>query len=546
MESCRETRASLDGGWRFRMIVPAFPAFNICSRIARQTTALGPLSVATAVSRMNGWHVEVIDENNYRKLGPTDDAGRLEHSTLQTIRPVAVAGLYGGLSSTIPRLYELARFYNQQGVTTIAGGQHFVGENIRDGLENGVDFVVIGEGESVIQDLLAAIREEREPDDVAGIAFMRDGHVVQTPEREPITDFGRLPFPDFNLIRYAKIKIYPINWVRGCGMNCEFCTVKGRPRPAPVGRIVEQIASLVETHNARSFFIVDDLFGQRREDALQLCRTLADYQSAIGVKLDLTVQIRLDRAKDAELLQVMRKAAVNTVCIGFESPVPEELAAMNKKIQPEDMLAMTRLYHKAGFLVHGMFIFGYPIREGMRLSLSTKERIRHFRRFIRKARLDTIQLLLPVPLPGTELTERLAAQKRIFPKDLIGWEYYDGNFPLFQPDEPLTAEDMHAAIRKIMGRFYRFRHMFVVALNILVFPAMIFSVFNLSLGWQRWYRSWRNALVRFGGWIIMRRWTTAFKRSAFPEKMASAGQRLRAAKANPANSSSFVKNAKRA
>jgi len=498
--------------------------------------------VATVVSRMDGWDVEVIDENNYRKFGPKDDVGRPDHSTLQTIRAADVVGVYGGLSSTIPRLHELARFYKEQGVTTIAGGQHFVGENIRDALENGIDFVVRGEGEDTIQELLTAIREGGEPDQVAGIAFMRNGRMVQTPERLPITDFDRLPLSDFDLVRYAKIKVYPINWIRGCGMDCEFCTVKGRPRPASAERVVEQIASLVEAHNAQQFFIVDDLFGQRRGETLRLCRLLAAYQNAIGTRLDLTVQIRLDRAKDAELLHAMREACINTVCIGFESPIPEELTAMNKKVQPEDMLAMTRRYHKAGFLVHGMFIFGYPLPEGVRLNLSTRERVRHFRIFIRRGRLDTIQVLLPVPLPGTELTKRLAAQNRIFTKDIIGWEYYDGNFPLFQPDEPLTPEEMHSALRKIMGRFYRFRYMFAIGLNVLVFPSMILSVFRLRVGWRKWYRSWRNALKRFGGWIIFRHWTTAVKQGKFREKLVGASQSLQASEPESQDPPSAVKN----
>ncbi|MBW2560396.1 MAG: B12-binding domain-containing radical SAM protein, partial [Deltaproteobacteria bacterium] len=503
------------------------PTFNIYSRIARKTTALGPVLVATVVSRMDGWDVEVIDENNYWKFGPKDAAGRPDHGTLQTIRVADVVGLYGGLSSTIPRLYELAQFYKERGATTIAGGQHFIGENIRDAFENGIDFVVIGEGEDTIRELLTAIREGDEPEQVAGIAFMRDGQMVQTPERLPITDFDRLPLPNFDLMRYAKIKVYPINWIRGCGMDCEFCTVKGKPRPASPERIVEQIASLVETNKARDFFIVDDLFGHRREEALRLCRLLAAYQRAIGTRLDIVVQIRIDRAKDAELLQAMREASINMVCIGFESPIPEELAAMNKKVRAEEMVDMARRFHKAGFLVHGMFIFGYPVPPGVQFNLSVRERVRHFKTFIRKARLDTIQLLLPVPLPGTELTKRLDEEHRIFSRDVIGFEYYDGNFPLFQPDEPLTPEDMHAALRKIMGRFYRFRYMFAIGLNVLIFPSMIFSVFRLRVGWRRWYRWWRNSIIRFGGWIVFKHWKTALKHSRFHEKLERAEQRLR-------------------
>ncbi len=509
------------------MIVPIYPAFNIYSRIAKRTTALGPLCVATVVSRMPGWDVEVIDENNYRKFGPKDQTGRPDHTTLQAIRPADVVGLYGGLSSTIPRLHELARLYKQKGATTIAGGQHFVGENIRLALENGADFVVIGEGENTLRELLAVLQEGGDVADVAGIAFLRNGQVVQTPQRAPITDFDALPLPNYDLLRYAKVKLFPVGWIRGCGMNCEFCTVKGTPRSASPERVVEQIASLLEAHDARHFFIVDDLFGHNRTDTIRFCELLAEYQKAVGTKLDLTVQIRLDRGRDEALLRAMRRAGVNAVCIGFESPIAEELAAMDKRIQPDDMLAMTRRYHQAGFLVHGMFIFGYPLPSGIAMKMSMKQRVRRFRQFIRKSQLDTIQALLPVPLPGTALTERLAKDNRIFPRTCIGWEYYDGNFPLFLPDAPLTPEGMQLGIRKIMGRFYRFRNMFAIGRNVLIFPAMMLSLWSIRFGWRKWYRIWRNNLLRFGGWIVFRRWLSQFRRSPFTEKLTRAKKSLR-------------------
>ena len=511
---------------RFRVIAPAYPAFNTYSRTARRTTALGPVCVATVISKMDGWDVEVTDENDCRKFCPKDDAGRPDHHTLQTIRRADIVGLYGGLSSTIPRLYELARFYKEKGATTIAGGQHFIGENLREALDNGIDFVVVGEAEDTIRELLAMLRDGRRPERVDGIAFMRDGQVVQTTPRPVITDFDRLPIPDFALVRYAKITRYPIGWIRGCGMNCEFCTVKGKPRACSVERVVEQMGSLLEKHKARRFFIVDDLFGHRRDETLRLCDLLAHYQKAVGTRLDIAVQIRLDRAKDTELLHAMRRAGINTVCIGFESPIAEELAAMDKRTRPQDMRALAARYHKAGFLMHGMFIFGYPLPDGAHLTLSTRQRVQRFRSFIRKTRLYTIQVLLPVPLPGTELTERLQASDRIFPRDCIGWEYYDGNFPLFRPDEPLTARDMQAALGKIMGRFYRFRSMFAVAAKVLVFPAMVFSLWDIKFGWRKWYRAWRNDLLRFGGWLTIRQWTSDFKKGRFPDKLRQAQQRL--------------------
>lgn len=484
------------------------------------------------VAHETDWDVEVIDENNYRSFGPRDDRGRPDHATLQTIRPADVVGLYGGLSSTVPRLFEVARFYKEAGATVIAGGQHFAGENTDDALKNGIDYVVRGEGEYTTVELLGAIESGADPADIPGLAFRRHEQTLVTPERPPMTDFDSQPLTDFSLLRYAKVEIYPVCWARGCGMDCEFCTVKGKPRAASPQRVFKQIATLLETCNARSFFIVDDLFGHRRTHAIELCRMLAAYQKAVKIRLDITVQIRLDRARDTELLTAMRQAGINTVCIGFESPIAEELQAMNKKTDPEQMLALTRCFHKAGFMVHGMFIFAYPLPEGCDLHMNVDERIARFRRFINKARLDTIQVLLPVPLPGTEMTERLKADRRVFPIERIGWEYYDGNFPLFLPDAPLTPEQMQMAIRRITGRFYRLRNFLYIARNVLLFPAMMATVWDMRAAWERWYRIWRKNLIGFGGHLILRNWIRNYRKSAFASKLQEAKASVAAAKSD--------------
>ncbi len=512
---------------RLRIVIPAYPTFNIYSRIANKTTALGPICVASAVNEMEKWDVEVIDENNLRRYGPRNDSGGADHEFLQQQRPADVVGFYGGLTSTTPRLYEIARFYKNKGVVTIAGGQHFVGDNIAEGLNSSIDYVVIGEGEETIKELLGAIEGRRKKKEVKGIAYLDNGQIICTPERKSLTDFDKLPVPDFSLVRYAKIKLYPVGRIRGCGMDCEFCTVKGKPRYASPERQLECISGLVETKDARHFFIVDDLFGQQRDETIRFCNMLKRYQENIGRRLDITVQIRLDKAKDPELLSAMRQAGINTLAIGFESPIEEELKAMKKRVRAQDMIALARIYHKFGFLVHGMFIFGYPMKESMSFKMPAKERIGRFRNFIKKAKIDTVQVLLPVPLPGTELRRRLQEQSRIYSIRDVGWEYYDGNFPLFEPDEPMTAIEMQTSINKIMGKFYQFKYMFLLGMHVFTFPALVFSLHNIKAGWKKWYRPWRNNLVRFGGWIIMKGWTSELKKGKFLQKLKTAKEHLK-------------------
>ena len=249
----------------------------------------------------------------------------------------------------------------------------------------------------------------------------------------------------------------------------------------------------------------------------------ANRQIAGGAGMQLH---RLDKAKDPELLAAMRSAGIKYVAIGFESPIDEELKAMNKAINSREMLSLVRVFHQFGFLVHGMFIFGYPLAEPISFRMPVKERVRRFRSFIRKGKIDTVQVLLPVPLPGTGLRHRLEQQNRIYALQDVGWEYYDGNFPLFEPDNPMTAEEIQEAGKQIMRRVYRFRHVLYVAANILLFPSIALYLHDIKLGWGRWYRSWRNNLIRFGGWITMRKWTADFGKGDFLQRLHTARERL--------------------
>jgi hypothetical protein len=85
---------------------------------------------------------------------------------------------------------------------------------------------------------------------------------------------------------------------------------------------------------------------------------------------------------------------------------------------------------------------------------------------------------------------------------------------------------MHSCSKKIMGKLYRFKNMFLIAFNIFSFPTMIFFLHNIQLGWQRWYRKWRNSLIRFGGWMIYKKWKVAFRQNNFLQKLQTARHHL--------------------
>jgi radical SAM superfamily enzyme YgiQ (UPF0313 family) len=509
----------------FRIIIPAFPKFNIYSSLLNKTTALGPICIASAVKELPDWDVEVIDENNFWDKQLLKENGKIDHEVLQRINPAEVVGFYGGMSSSIPRLYELAKIYKKIGAFTIAGGYHFVSETIPEALNNGIDAIVCGEGEYTIKELLNAVQENRPLNEIAGIVFKENGKIKYTSSRLPINNLDSLPIPDFGLLKYARLKLFPLGRVRGCGMNCEFCAVKGSPRFASPERLVKEIALNYEKFNAREFFIVDDLFAQDREDTLKLCQLLSRYQARKNVKFRISVQIRLDKAKDVELLKAMNKAGISTVIIGFESPIEEELKAMRKGLKAEDIIELTKKYHDCGFAIHGMFIFGYPAKQGIIYSKTPWERVEAFKKFIEITQLDTLQVLLPVPLPGTELRTRLMMQNRIYPLEYVGWEYYDGTFPLFEPDPPFTPKTLQDSALQIMSWFYNRDGYLKLNLHLFSIPTYILK-YGPHKGLKEWKRKLRIFVYKVIGYRIIQYWISQLEKLNFLNKVEKARENL--------------------
>ncbi|TFG65390.1 MAG: hypothetical protein E4H36_00080 [Spirochaetales bacterium] len=518
---------------KFRLIVPAFPYFNVFSDVARQTTSLGPMYIATAASEVPEWQAEVIDENNCGDRScPKDSKGRPAHKKLQFENQACAAGFYGSLTTTIPRLYEVARQYQESGVLTIAGGKHI--ECYPDeALHSGLDIAVSGEGETAIREVLSAYEKcglDRRRmieggflDNIPGLSYLNGDSLVQTRPRPVLQNLNGLPLPDFSLIRYARMRYYPVGRIRGCNMKCEFCSVKSSLRCIAPEKIAGHIIDLAETRGVKKFFEVSDNFAAVREDTLTFCNILGDYREKTQARFTITAQIRLNTADDTELLAAMRRAGVNNLAVGYESPIDEELKCMQKGYTSRDMAKWTDKYHRHGFFIHGMFIFGYPRKKAEGAAVSLQERVNTFREFIKKTKIDTIQVVLPVPLPGTALRDRLVLQDRVFPVDAVGYEYYDGQYPLFEPDDGISPDELRRAALAIMFSTYNLNSMFRMLLNVFVyFPRVILvsllSIFTFRikriiqafLDWKKRYI--RNPFIRFAGYLILKNWLKDFKK----------------------------------
>jgi anaerobic magnesium-protoporphyrin IX monomethyl ester cyclase len=462
------------------------PYPNVFSHIAMPP--IGILHIATAVKLDGQWDVEVIDEMNWRHNTPRHRLALdsiADHKDLQKRRPAQAVGFYGGLTATIPRLFQLAKFYKGLGLPTVSGGAH-VDALPEEALREGIDIVVRGEGEGTVGEILQAFRGEMEFGDVRGISYIdEEGNIQRTEDRKPVCDLDELPTPMLDTLVEVRrpLTIIPFERTRGCNFNCEFCVVHDRfgpSRSASPERVAAEIEQRVD-EGYRKFFCVDDNFTQGRDAIIELLTLIQDVEKRKKCMLEFTVQARSSVGRDEELMRTMRAAGVNIIAIGLESPIHEELKGMSKKQTPEQIERDVRNLRKHGFMIHGMFIFGYPLEDTVAAAkLTLRERADRYIEFIRRTAIDTIQVMKPVPVPGSRLAQRLKEQGRILPLKLVGWDKYDGSFLTFLPDAGISAEELQKQATRILRRFYN-------PFNFLRFPMLVFTtpVEILRLGFKR-------------------------------------------------------------
>ncbi len=407
-------------------IEPRSPQEHIFSLVA--IPRLGSLLLGT-ILQQQGMEVKVVIEEmsapNYRKLDFQPDL-------------VCISSI----SSTAPRTYELADYYRERGLPVVLGGAHPSFLPL-EGLEH-ADYVICGEGDEALPELVNALNNGGNLADIPNLCY-RDGDTIhQNPWRPFLGDLDSLPIPDYTLIHGWKARnrrgVVSIATSRGCPFNCSFCSVImmfGRKhRVTSIDRVIAEIRQ--NGLQARHIFFCDDNFTADRQRTKELCERII----AEGLKIEWSAQVRVESAKDPELLELMARSGCFVVFVGLESINPATLKAYNKSQTVQGIKDCVNNFHHYGIKVHGMFVFG-----------SEEDHFQVIRDtvgFSRQLDLDSLQYLMLTPLPGTPFYKEMEAQNRIICRD---WSQYDGHHTVFQPRQ-FTPFELQMETTRAMKKFY--------------------------------------------------------------------------------------------
>lgn len=372
-----------------------------------------PCIYLAAYLRLKGFRCQIVDikdRSGQRDIRP------IEEETVERILAInpSCAG-FTCLSAEYSSVLRMVRLLKEHGYKgkIIAGGHHptfypqdFIFE------DSPFDYVVLGEGEETIVELLDALLNKKDVAAVAGLAFY-EGKIVYTPKRAIMEDLSVLPMPAYDLldmdfylqprtsiIRYSIFAGVDVQTTRGCPCQCTYCgnpslwTVhhyKKRFRCRPISQVLDELEFLHRRYHIDSFFINDDSFTVSEGRVREFCEGLQQRQLH---SLVWGIQTRANIFTE-NMAKMLKQSGCVQVEFGVESGSPRILKVMKKGVTLEQVRRAYAICRQYRLRTFANFMINTPTE--------TEEDLRATVRLAREIRATHYGFFVTVPLPGTEI-----------------------------------------------------------------------------------------------------------------------------------------------
>ena len=341
------------------------------------------------------------------------------------------------------RMIALAR---EQGCVVILSSSDST-DHYQEYLGKGADFVLLGEGEQTLLELVSAIRAGvSDFSTIRGLAYMKNGMPFQTPGRPVMKDLDSLPLPAWDLVNvesYRKIWMehngyfsLNIGTTRGCPFKCNWCAkpIYGNRYNARSPRhVVSELRLLKERYGFDHIWFCDDIFGLKPG----WVNEFADLVEKERLSFRFKIQSRADLLLQENYVEALARAGCENVWMGAESGSQKILDAMDKGTTVSQIAEATVLLRKYGVRPSFFIQFGYPGE--------TKEDIGKTVRMINRLLPDSLGISVSYPLPGTVFYERVKAEL----KDKTNWTDSDELQLMFKNTyPPAFYKQLHRYVHK--------------------------------------------------------------------------------------------------
>ncbi|REJ82932.1 MAG: radical SAM protein [Bacteroidetes bacterium] len=319
-------------------------------------------------------------------------------------------------------------------------------------LKQGADFIIKGEGEKTVSELVRAIAERKENwKAIPGICFMEGDRMIKTESRPVMKELDKLGLPDWDSI---DLKPYVQAWkkksgylslnistTRGCPFHCNWCAKPiygNRYHVHSPEYTLNQINKLQKVFGAEHFWITDDIFGLKPGWTSRF----AELVSESGARFRYKIQSRADLLCKEGTVKELAGSGCETVWIGAESGSQKILDAMDKGIRVEQIYEANKLLRKHGIRPAFFLQFGYPGEDMNDINLTIK--------MLEELMPEDIGISISYPLPGTVFHDKVKEEL----SNKANWTDSDDLDLMFQNTYPA---EFYKNLQRYIHRRYRSR-----------------------------------------------------------------------------------------
>ncbi|MCB0533647.1 MAG: B12-binding domain-containing radical SAM protein [Lewinellaceae bacterium] len=325
--------------------------------------------------------------------------------------------------------FAMAKYGKKQGCTVIVCSSDST-DHYAEYLDEGADFVILGEGEIALRELILALEAGKTDfSDILGIAYsnadcglritdypslpenepIRTPHsAIRTPQRPVLTDLDSLPDPAWDLVDMEAYRgvwmaahgTFSLNLAttRGCPYKCNWCAKPiygNRYNSRSPERVAAEIEMLIARYGVRHFWMADDIFGLKP----RWVQDFRDVVQARGLNFSYKIQSRVDLLLKEDSIDALVASGLKQVWVGAESGSQAILDAMDKGTTVEEIRAATRLLKQKGVEVCFFLQFGYlgETRADIEKTIALVEELLP----------HDIGISVSYPLPGTKFYDKV-------------------------------------------------------------------------------------------------------------------------------------------
>ena len=344
--------------------------------------------------------------------------------------------------------FRMQKIAKERGCTVIVNSSDST-DHFEKYLDNGADFVIKGEGEMALKDLLHAIGKNESVSTIEGLVYRKNNVTIQNAKRNVMKELDLLPVAAWDLIEMEK---YRSTWIshngyfslnmattRGCPFKCNWCAKPiygNRYNSRSPEKVVDELVMLKEKFNYDHIWFCDDIFGLTPG----WVNRFAELMAAKKLKLQYKIQSRADLLLQENYVADLARSGCETAWMGAESGSQKILDAMEKGTTIDQIREATRLLKRHKIKPAFFLQFGYPGETIDDIQLTIE--------LLNELLPEDIGISVSYPLPGTKFYENVKSE--LIEKQ--NWEHSDELVLMFSNT---YSPDFYKQLHKYVHRNYR-------------------------------------------------------------------------------------------